>query len=153
MSERGRGQPTKYTVELADKICRLISTHPNGLPTLIKMYNLPDRQTIYNWLNKYDNFFDNYMRAKEQQAHILADDMLELADDIPTYEDRDGVERIDNGMISRSKIHMDAIKWSAARLAPRWYGDIKHEHTNTNAMLEKQQKQYAELDELNKKEF
>ena len=72
------GQPTKYTKTLADKICKLISTNSRGLTTLIKENNLPDRQTIYNWLNTYAEFFDSYMQAKRDQAHVLADELSSI---------------------------------------------------------------------------
>ena len=147
------GQPTKYTKTLADRICKLIATHAVGLPTIIKDYGLPDRQTIYNWLNIYDEFFDNYMRAKQEQAHILADEILEVANHIPIYEDKEGNDRIDSGMLGRAKLQMDALRWSAGRLAPKWYGDQKVEEVQNKDLHEDVVKRKQELDEKNKKEF
>jgi len=148
-----RGQPTKYTKELADKICNLVSTHPVGITTLIRDYGLPDRQTIYNWLNTYIDFFDNYMKAKEKQAHVLADDSLEVCKRIPVYTDKEGNERIDSGMLGRAKLELDAIRWSAGKLAPKWYGDSKHQAPVNNEVDDDCKKRYQELDQRNKKEF
>ena len=155
MTERDNfGRPTIYTEELASRICDLIATHPDGLPSLIRMYpELPDRQTIYNWLQRYRDFFDNYMRAKERQAHLLADEILEVAKDVPTYEDKDGHTRIDNGMLGRSKLQMDALRWCAGVLAPRFYKEGKNTD-NTNSELHADAvKRKHELDEKNKKAF
>ena len=147
------GAPTKYTQEMADRICKLISTNPDGLPTIIRNNpDLPDRQTIYNWLQEHRDFFDSYMRAKEQQAHLLADEVLEVAKDVPTYEDKDGNVRIDNGMLGRSKLQMDALRWSAGVLAPKYYKEQKNE-TNNNAVHEDVLRRKHEMDEKNKKEF
>jgi hypothetical protein len=147
------GRPTLYSKELADKICKLISTNHRGLTTLIRVHNLPDAQTIYNWLNTYADFFDNYMRAKQEQAHVLADELLELTNKIPTYNDKDGNERIDAGMLGRAKLQAEALRWSAARLAPKWYGDSKHEETKNTDMLRELVDHKNKLDEKNKKEF
>lgn len=147
------GQPTKYTKKLADRICELIATHADGLPTIIRNNpDLPDRQTIYNWLQVHREFFDSYMRAKEQQAHLLADEVLEVHKDVPTYEDKDGNERIDNGMLGRAKLQMDALRWSAGVLAPKFYKEGKNEASNKD-VHEDVVKRKHEMDEKNKKEF
>lgn len=147
------GQPTKYTKALGERICELIATHADGLPTIIRNNpDLPDRQTIYNWLQKHREFFDNYMRAKEQQAHLLADEVLEVHKDVPTYEDKDGNERIDNGMLGRAKLQMDALRWSAGVLAPKFYKEGKNEASNKD-VHEDVVKRKHEMDEKNKKEF
>lgn len=147
------GQPTKYTPEMGQKICDLISTHPHGLPTLVKMFNLPDRTCIYNWMNANVEFFDSYMRAKEKQAHLLADEVLQIANDVPTYEDKEGNERIDNGMLGRAKLQMDALRWSAAVLAPKFYKDNKQTESTNSEIHTDAIKRKQELDQKNKKEF
>ncbi len=147
------GRPSGYTPEMGERICKLIATHPYGLPTLIQMYDLPERQTIYNWLNHFPDFFDNYMRAKQDQAHILADQILVVSDTIPTYEDKDGNDRIDSGMLGRAKLQMDALRWSASKLAPKWYADNKPEQVQNTEVHEDVIKRKRDMDEKNKKEF
>jgi hypothetical protein len=147
------GRPTDYTPEMGKKICDLISTHPYGLPTLVKMFDLPDRTCIYNWMNANIDFFDSYMRAKEKQAHLLADEVLQVANDVPTYEDKEGNPRIDNGMLGRAKLQMDALRWSASVLAPKFYKENK-QNENSNAEIHQDSiKRKQELDEKNKREF
>ena len=154
MTKKKIGAPTKYTAALGKRICELISTHPHGLPTIIRMFpDLPDRQSIYNWLQIHREFFDSYMRAKEQQAHLLADEVLEVTNDIPTYEDKDGHDRIDSGMLGRAKLQMDALRWSAAVLAPKFYKESKNNENSNTEVHEDVMKRKHELDEKNKKEF
>ena len=147
------GQPTKYSPVIANKICTLISTNPKGLRTLIRENNLPDRQTIYNWLNTYPEFFDQYMRAKEQQAHVLADETLDIAAEVPIYLDKDGNERIDNGILGKSKLQIEACRWSASLLAPRWYGDARVREPQNTVVDDDCKKRYQEMDEKNRKEY
>lgn len=153
MQKRGQGQPTLYTQKLADRICLLISTHPLGLPSLIRMYpELPDRQTIYNWMHAHPSFFDNYLRAKEQQAHLLVDEVLEVSSEVPTYLDKDGIYRIDNGVLGKAKLQVDSFKWCAAVLAPRFYNKEKNQETNT-ALKDDVIRRKKELDDRNKKDY
>lgn len=148
------GRPTLYTEELGRRICDLIATHAHGLPTIIRIYpDLPDRQTIYNWMQRYRSFFDSYMRAKEQQAHLLADEVLEVSKNVPTYEDKDGINRIDSGMLGRSKLEMDGLRWSAGVLAPRFYKETKNAEQSNTEIHKDLMKRKHELDEENKKEF
>lgn len=147
------GAPTKYSKELADKICRLVSTHAVGLETIVEEYDLPDRKTIYNWIHTYEEFFHSYMQAKEQQAHVLADEMLSVAKKVPVYYDEKGNMKIDNGILGRSKLQYDALRWSASILAPKFYGDAKNKETNTNDLDEECKKRYAEMDKKNRKEY
>lgn len=147
------GAPTKYNEELADKICKLVATHSCGLSTLVKQYGLPDPASIYNWLNAYPDFFDKYMEAKQQQAHVLANAMLEVAESIPVHQDKDGNDRIDAGMLGRAKLQLHALAWSAGKLAPKWYGDKKEEENKSQDINNEVMKRKHELDEKNKKEF
>lgn len=151
--KRGKGQPTKYTPELANRICELIATHPHGLPTLARMFDLPDRATIYNWLAVHNDFFDNYMRAKEKQAHLLADEILDVPNNTPTFCDKEGNERIDSGILGRAKLQVDALRWSAAILAPRYYKESKEKENSNIDIHNDAMKRKKELDEKNKKEF
>ena len=125
LEDKKLGRPSGYTPELADFICRLIACNPEGLNVLYKKHPIPHPQTIYNWIAIHPDFFDKYMKAKEQQSHVHADFMLDVPGETPTFIDKDGNERIDSGMLGRSKLVIDALKWHAARLAPRHYGDHK----------------------------
>ena len=67
-----------------------------------------------------------YARAKEQQAHVHAEDALDIADErsgdvLKVTED--GETRWDYENINRSKLRVDTRKWFAAKLLPKVYGD------------------------------
>lgn len=148
------GQPTKYNPEIAEKICSLIATNAKGLNVLIKENNLPDKQTIFNWLHKYPEFFDHYMRAKENQAHVLVDKMLIIPNEVPVIYDKEGNVRIDSGMLGRAKLEMDSLRWCASILAPKFYSDAKkQEPLNTELADDSKRRYQQQLDEKNKKDY
>lgn len=111
--------------KIKDKICDIISTNTIGLHRLVKNYNdLPAVSTIMLWLANDKDFSEQYARARETQADLLADEIIEIADD--TVNDSKFTENgeIENKeWINRSRLRVDARKWKASKLAPKKYGD------------------------------
>lgn len=68
-----------------------------------------------------------YARAKEQQAQLLADQIITIADttepgEIVTIKP-DGEERKIADMTEHRKLKIESRKWLAMKLLPRIYGD------------------------------
>ncbi len=142
------GRPTTYTPELANYVCKTIATHTCGLKRLTKMYEeFPSQSTLYAWMTYEPSFSGQYFEAKRLQANFLADSLLDMPDDIPTYLDEKGVERVDPGMLGREKLRYQVNVWHASKLAPKIYGDkqVIENVTNENDALK------AELAELRAK--
>lgn len=151
------GRPTTYTPELASYICKIIATHKFGLRRLAAEYELfPHPSTIYAWMYDHPEFSEQYLNSRRIQATVLADSMLEIADEIPIYDDKDGVSRIDAGMLGRAKLEYEALKWHASKMAPKIYGEHKQveELTSQNESIKKELEELrAKLAEQNKKEY
>lgn len=86
---------------------------------------MPGLSTVFRWLAENELFRDNYARAREVQADVLADEILEIADEgrNDTYVDDEGRERTDYDVVARSKLRVDARKWIASKLLPKKYGE------------------------------
>jgi len=114
------GRPSKYTEELADEICLLISTTSQGLNTICKGDDMPSTVTVYAWLKNNKEFLNKYARAREEQADLLADEIIEIADN----QQDDIIEgKVNHENINRSRLRVDARKWKASKLAPKKYGE------------------------------
>jgi hypothetical protein len=88
---------------------------------------MPAVSSVYLWLLKNKVFSDLYTRAREDQSDTLADQIMEIGDEIPmmviTDEDGKVTKRMDPAGINRNRLRVDARKWIAAKLKPRKYGD------------------------------
>lgn len=119
------GRPTKYTKELGEQICERIATSSDGLRKICKEFDITPF-TLIKWLTDTDKkeFSQQYARAKQSQADMLAEEILEIADESSkdTTKTETG-ELANNEWINRSRLRVDARKWLASKLAPKKYGD------------------------------
>ncbi len=104
------GRPTDFTEELGDLICARLA----GGESLKKITDepaMPSREAVYRWIRIHQSFRDNYVRATEDRAEHMFDDMLEIADD-GNPED-----------VQRARLRVDTRKWALSKMIPKKYGD------------------------------
>ena len=122
------GRPTKYTQQVANIICNRIA-EGESLREIVKTEGMPDRTTVYDWLLKDEVFANQYMRAREEQADTLADEILAIADESPEIDvirDKHGAVvdiKIDSGYVAYQRQRIDARKWVASKLKPKKYAE------------------------------
>jgi hypothetical protein len=118
------GRPSDYTPEVGSAICDRIA-RGESVRHIAEDPDMPGQRTIYQWLQKNDEFAQQYARAREAQAEHMQDEILSIADDgrNDTYEDEDGGKRVDQDVIARSRLRVDTRKWLMSKLAPKKYGE------------------------------
>lgn len=132
MRNKKVGRPSKFTATLGARICmRLMAGE--SMRQICADEKMPGQTTIYRWLalsNEsnvqpfYVEFREQYARAREIQAEMLIDEILEIADDSRNdWMDRNGYRVPDPEAIQRSKLRVEARKWLASKLFPKVYGD------------------------------
>jgi hypothetical protein len=120
------GRPTDYSEVKAKAICTRIA-NGESLSAICKEKNTPSIAAVFVWLGKYPKFKESYARAREQQAEYYANEIIDIADEMPTCEVPDpdgGVSiRVDAAGVQRNRLRVDARKWYASKVAPKTYGD------------------------------
>ena len=97
------GRPSKHTPELAAEICHRIST---GEPLLqiCKDERMPERRTVYDWLERIDGLSAQFARAREEGCDAMAEQSLAIMDGEPlAVFDEAGNKRYDSGSIAWNK--------------------------------------------------
>jgi hypothetical protein len=129
VSETVIGRPSLYSEELADLICQKL-TEGLSLREICSEEGMPHAGTVCRWLVKHDAFREQYTLAREAQAELYADEMINISDDGSNdwmerkNEDGDIIGWRENGeAIRRSALRIDTRKWIAARLLPKKYGE------------------------------
>lgn len=123
------GAKIEKTKQLKDKICELIATSNKGLRAVSKEAGV-GITFLLEWLRNDSEFAAQYARAKQEQADILFEEILEIADEtsndtihVPGKNGGEGYDVPNKEWIDRSKLRVDARKWAASKLAPKKYGD------------------------------
>lgn len=138
------GRPTLYTEELAALICERVATSTFGLARLCAIHDdLPDKTTVNLWRYKYPEFSTQYAQAKLKQADLLAEEMLDIADDgtndwMESFgEDGEIGYRLNGEHVQRSRLRIDTRKFLAAKLLPKQYGDkVEEKKTDDKSVIE-----------------
>jgi hypothetical protein len=116
-------RPSDYSDKTATAICERM-VEGESLLRICKEEGMPDRTTIYRWLERHDEFRDKYVRAREAQMDFYTDLIREIAfDDSGDFFVEDGKVVADHARVQRARLKVDALKWTASKLAPRQYGD------------------------------
>lgn len=127
MAKHPGGRPTDYNPEIAAEICSRISTSSDGLVKICEPDNFPSPSTVYLWMFKHAEFSDKYAQARLDQAQLLAEEIITIADTteegVIVTEGPKGVEIKRADMIEHRKLRVDARKWVASKLLPKKYGD------------------------------
>lgn len=127
------GRPTDYIPEVAEDICNLLMLG-ESLRSICKRPGMPAIRTVMYWLQRHEDFMQQYACAREIQAELLAEEIIEIADDSSgdVIVDDDGKEQTNHERVARSRLRVDARKWYASKLAPKRYGDrIQHDQKIT----------------------
>lgn len=123
-----------YSREMGDAICEGIA-QGQSLRAICKAEGMPAVPTVCLWLARNPEFAEQYARAREQQADVLAEETLEIADDgkndwmVNNDPDNPGY-KLNGEHVQRSRLRVDARKWFASKVAPKKYGE-KVEQTVT----------------------
>lgn len=121
-------RPTLHTEELEDEILSRIACG-ESLRAICAEIDKPNISTIIRWLAANDSFALRYARAREMQAEMLADEMLEIADDdtsdrvvIKNEEGKVIKTEQNNVAVARAKLKLEQRRWWAEKLRPKVYG-------------------------------
>lgn len=138
------GRPTIFSQQLADIICIRIA-EGESLREICRDEDMPERVTIYRWLQADPDFCNHYTRAREDQADTLADEIIAIADEQPEIiavtDKRTGElieHKLDGAFLQWQKNRIDARKWTAMKLKPKKYGDRQILAGDSEAPLEVQ---------------
>lgn len=117
----------KYTEELVEEIMLRVG-RGESVRSISQDKHMPARAIFYDWLNTRPDFKQRYEKARQDAAHVFAEDIIEIADngtnDWMEKNDPDNPGYAFNGeSFQRSRLRVQARQWIAARMMPRYYGD------------------------------
>lgn len=137
------GRQTKYTPELAQRVCEKLRTGKTLTSICRNDPELPYAATVLRWVDENpDNFAEQYTRARIAGYTVMGDEILDIADDVtgdqqypyaPGGEDEvdeDGEpltprqrNKLNHENVQRSRLKVDTRKWLLSKALPKVFGD------------------------------
>lgn len=111
-TKRKTGRPSKYSDEMAEKICEKIA-NGRSLRSICAEDGMPTTSTVCKWLIENKEFSEQYARARTRQADYFFEEIVEIADSVEA----------DSAAVAKARLQVDARKWAASKIAPKKYGD------------------------------
>jgi hypothetical protein len=136
-----RSELTVYNEIVAEYILGRLSAG-ESLKKICKTPGYPTSHTVMQWVN-YPNeiqrpgFQDRYLQAREVGYHLMADELVDIADDSSKdikkkWVGGKEIEVIDQENIARDRLRVDTRKFILSKVLPKIYGDsIKIEHSGS----------------------
>jgi len=103
------GRPSEYSEDKAAEICGRLA-EGESLKSICRSDTMPDIKTVYRWMMANEAFRHQYACAREDQADTMADEMIDISDNLT----EDAASR---------RVRVDTRKWVASKLKPKKYGD------------------------------
>jgi hypothetical protein len=134
------GRPSLYSDALANEICTRLGLG-ESLRKICLAEDMPSLRSVMNWLTTKPDFLQQYTRAREIQAETQFDELVDIVDQPPELSyvtDKNGelVEvKFDSSYVQWMKLRVDTRKWTAARMAPKKYGEHKQPEEKVDSMI------------------
>lgn len=130
---RKPGRPTKYTPELAEKICDLIREGMSERK-ICKMPDMPTAPTLRKWKDDRSEFLSQSARAREESAALYREKALGIAQETANTAVRalrgeitdalgETVKDLPRGYVEAQKLLVQELNREAALRDDRNYGD------------------------------
>ena len=126
-----------FSHDKADAVCEKLM-EGRSLHSICKDKSLPSVGTVMKWLRENPSFSQQYAHAREAQAELMGDKMVEFALEMP-----------ENADWQRVKMQMDAIKWAAGKLKPVKYGEANILKRRTDRQIDEELVNITPEEEVN----
>lgn len=108
-------------------ICKEIAINGKALRNVLKSKGMPSNDTFYKWIDNDSLKMEQYVRACEERANGIFEDMLVIADTpeegVTTKQTEKGVEITTADMIAHRRLKVETRKWILGKMNPKKYSD------------------------------
>lgn len=136
-----RGRPTRYSKAMAKRICDWIASGKSLRSFCESGSKTPGMTTVLRWLREHDKFRLQYAQARDDQADVHFDELVDIADNesaTPLIDDegniviKDGkpVMFVTREGINHAKLRIETRKWASMKLRPKKYGTQPDQSNN-----------------------
>lgn len=125
-TKKKMGRPTRYSHELAEKICDLIRSGKSERQ-ICAMKGMPDTKTLWAWKEKYPDFLHQSARARADSADFYNDRRMKKAEELYEIAQQHlkAGESIPKGVVEAIKVSIQEDARESGLRDDSRYGDRK----------------------------
>jgi hypothetical protein len=106
------GRKALYSEELASAFLDELASG-KSLRKVCSKAGMPSIQTVLKWERENEAFSARYMQARDDRGMAFGEKIIDLVEDVIASKIQ----------VDAARLAIDSLKWTAARLAPKVYGD------------------------------
>jgi hypothetical protein len=113
-----------YTKQNFNDVCALLEAG-KSLRAACRELGLTPSVVLY-WTKENKEFLEQYTRAREVGYRLLADEIIEISDEVDVEAKHEGEDvRLDLSAtaVARNRLRVDSRKWMLSKMLPKIYGD------------------------------
>lgn len=122
----------EYSEDVVDSVLEQLALGMS-IVEICSAEDMPNKSTWFRWLSEKDGLQDRYARAREAQAEVYANEIVEIADNATDA--------------NLARLQIDSRKWVASKLLPKKYGDKVEVAVTTNfaeALAQRRKRQHEQ---------
>ena len=117
-------------VEIIQEICDEL-LDGKTLTSILEETHFPQPSTFFKWLRQHPELRQMYDQAREDQAELLGDELMDISDNARNdWMERNGEDdagyRLNGENIQRSKLRVETRKWLASKMNKRFSDKVNH---------------------------
>jgi hypothetical protein len=108
----------------ADAVCAMLEDGKSLRAACVELDLSP--RTVLDWTKANEAFSTQYTRAREVGYKLLADEIIDIADEKEVqvrYDGEDTLLDLSPTAIARNRLRVDTRKWMLSKMLPKIYGD------------------------------
>jgi len=129
--------PRPYDAALAQELCERIACGETATK-ICREAKFPSWPVIMRWRREHKVFAKNYEEARQLQCQYWGDHLIDVANDgsQDTVLNAQGRPVFNRERFERSRLRVEAFKWTLSKVARHTYGDrTEHELSTPNGPL------------------
>jgi len=120
-------------------VCEQVSSTSLSVEKILEFapWDMPNKRTIFAWLAESDTYDHQYARAREAQMELLAEEIIDIADNqvgkpvmiggAPLIVGDRAVYDVNSSSVAHAKVRIEARMWLMCKLSPKRYGNGRKE--------------------------
>ncbi|CAB4134992.1 hypothetical protein UFOVP275_46 [uncultured Caudovirales phage] len=132
-AKRSRGRPTTVDFDLCSKIFDRMTVDGESLRAICRDDDFPAIGTFLRWVSAHSHLREQYDMAMQLRAEKHVEEIIEIADDaVNDWMEINGKDdvgyKVNGEHVQRSRLRIDARKWAASKLLPRYADKVDLNH-------------------------